>query len=44
MYAGKDFLRRGVAHTIFQHLEKEARRLGYFEISADVSITARPFF
>lgn len=43
MYVSKDFLRHGVAHTIFNHLEKEAKRLGHFEMS-DVSITAHPFF
>ena len=36
--------RKGVGSTLFSFLEAEATQLGVTEFSADVSITARPFF
>ncbi len=36
--------RKGVGSTLFSFLETEASLLGITELSADVSITAKPFF
>jgi putative acetyltransferase len=44
MYVHKDHLRRGIAHLIYTHLEREALRNGALEVTSDVSKTARPFF
>ncbi len=44
MYVHKDYLGLGVASSIYKQLEKESRKLGYSQISADVSKTAVPFF
>lgn len=35
---------QGIARTLVQAIEAEARRLGLRELRSDVSITARPFF
>lgn len=40
----KDFQRQRIADKIFNQLEIEARKEHSNEISADVSITAKPFF
>ena len=44
MFVHKDFQRRGIAHDLLADLEKVAHRLQERQLSADVSITARPFF
>ncbi|NQW29066.1 MAG: GNAT family N-acetyltransferase [Ignavibacteria bacterium] len=44
MYVHKDFLRRGIADTIFDALQEHALLMGFEQLTADVSITARPFF
>lgn len=44
MFVAPRFLRRGVARTLLVHGEALARGRGALELSADVSITARPFF
>ncbi|WKK72594.1 GNAT family N-acetyltransferase [Rathayibacter oskolensis] len=44
MFVSPRFLRRGVATRLLAHAEDLARRSGAVELSADVSITARPFF
>ncbi|MDA6071219.1 GNAT family N-acetyltransferase [Flavobacterium sp. AC] len=40
----KDFQRQGIADKIFSELEIEAKKENAKTISADVSITAKPFF
>jgi putative acetyltransferase len=40
----KDFQRQGIADKIFNQLEIEARKEKSKSITADVSITAKPFF
>ncbi|MFH6995209.1 GNAT family N-acetyltransferase [Flavobacterium sp. FlaQc-48] len=40
----KDFQRQGIADKIFNKLEIEARKENSKSITADVSITAKPFF
>ena len=44
MFVSPDFARRGVARTLMTFLEGRARRCSADQLSADVSITARPFF
>jgi putative acetyltransferase len=44
MFVAPKFARRGVARTLLAAAEKMARETGARELSADVSITARPFF
>lgn len=44
MFVAPRFLRRGVARQLVKHAEALARSAGTHELSADVSITARPFF
>ena len=44
MFVAPRFLRRGVARALLAHAEEIARRRGIRELTADVSITARPFF
>lgn len=44
MYVHKDYLRQGIADTIYQELNKESKRMGYLKMTSDVSKTARPFF
>ena len=36
--------RRGIGTTLMDHLHGEARRMAVQQLSADVSITAQPFF
>lgn len=36
--------RTGVGSALFSYIEAKARKLGIIEMSADVSITAKPFF
>jgi len=43
-YVSKNFQRQGVGTALFGHIEKEAGARQLKELSADVSITARPFF
>lgn len=43
-YSHKDYQGQGIGAALFEHLEKEARVLGVQELTADVSITAKPFF
>jgi len=40
----KDFQRQGIADKIFNQLENEAKKENVETITADVSITAKPFF
>ncbi|WP_428230198.1 GNAT family N-acetyltransferase [Flavobacterium sp.] len=40
----KDFQRQGIADKVFNQLEIEARKENAKKITADVSITAKPFF
>lgn len=44
LYVHKDYLREGIATRIYRALANESRRLGHARMTADVSITARPFF
>lgn len=44
LYVHKHFQRRGIANVLYADIEKEAIRRGQTELTADVSITARPFF
>jgi putative acetyltransferase len=44
MFTAPAFLRRGVASRLLAHAEAAARASGAAELSANVSITARPFF
>ena len=43
-YVSKNFQRQGVGTALFEHIENEAKTNELKELSADVSITARPFF
>lgn len=44
MYIHKDHQRKGIATQLFLELKKIAEKSGAKEMTADVSITARPFF
>lgn len=44
MFVSPDFARRGVARALMAFLENQARHHRLERLSADVSITARPFF
>ncbi|MBH0109980.1 GNAT family N-acetyltransferase [Salinibacterium sp. NG22] len=44
MFVAPRFLRRGVARRLLEHGETLARKAGARALTADVSITARPFF
>lgn len=44
MYVHKDYQRQGIAETLMEELENEARDLGVTAITSDVSKTAKPFF
>lgn len=44
LYVAPKFQRRGIASALLAEAERRARSLGASELSADVSITARPFF
>ncbi|KJC63137.1 acetyltransferase [Agreia bicolorata] len=44
MFVSPQFLRRGVARTLLVYGQELARKWKASELSADVSITARPFF
>lgn len=44
LYIHKDYQRQGIAKKLYGEIEKEARQSGQAELTADVSITARPFF
>ena len=43
-FVSKDFQRQGVGATLFSRIHDEAAALELRELTADVSITARPFF
>ena len=43
-YVSRHLQRQGVGAALFRQIEQEARDLTLEELSADVSITARPFF
>jgi putative acetyltransferase len=43
-YIHKDYQRQKIASGLYASIEKEAARLGERELTAEVSITARPFF
>ena len=40
----KDFQRQGIADKVFNELEQEAKKENSKTITADISITAKPFF
>jgi putative acetyltransferase len=44
LYVHKDYQRQGVASELIKVLESESARCGSNRVSADASITARPFF
>jgi putative acetyltransferase len=44
MFVAPSFLGRGVAWRLVRHAEELARAAGVTHLTADVSITARPFF
>lgn len=44
LFVAPKFLRRGVASALLDYCEERARERNVSELSADVSITARPFF
>ena len=44
MFVSPMYVRRGVARTLLGELERRARGAGVARLTADVSITARPFF
>jgi putative acetyltransferase len=44
LFVHKDFQRLGIARKLYDDIEKEARRLGSTELTANVSKTARAFF
>lgn len=44
MYVSKDHLRKGIATTLYNQIENEAKNKGSNFIDSDVSITAKPFF
>ncbi|MBO6515263.1 MAG: GNAT family N-acetyltransferase [Bacteroidia bacterium] len=44
MYVHKDHQRKGVAQTLYDHLEQQAEETNASKLQSDVSITARPFF
>lgn len=44
LYVHKDYQRQGVATCLFKELDRLAKESGMQELTADVSITARPFF
>lgn len=43
-FVHKDYQRKGIAQSLFAQAESEAIRQGSRELTAHVSITARPFF
>ncbi len=43
-YVNRHYQRQGVGSELFHHIEEPAQATGLKELSADVSITARPFF
>lgn len=44
MFVSPKHARQGVARTLLMEMERRARDLGVGRLTADVSITARPFF
>jgi putative acetyltransferase len=44
MFVSPRHIRRGVATRLLAYVERRARIAGFRELTADVSITARPFF
>ncbi len=44
LFVTPQFQRRGVARQLIRHVETHARSVQVTELTADVSITARPFF
>ncbi len=44
LYVDYRFQRRGVARSLYQHVEVEARRSGVRRLFTEASVTARPFF
>ena len=44
LFVHKDYQRQGIAQRLFDTILKEANRLNSLFITADVSITAKPFF
>lgn len=44
LFVHKDYQRKGVARLILHTLIEEAHDLGLYKITAEVSITAKPFF
>lgn len=44
LYVHRNYQARGIARQLYKEIEEEALRGGQPSLSADVSITARPFF
>jgi len=44
LYTHKDYQRCGVAHTLYLHLENEARHQGISRLYVEASFLAKPFF
>lgn len=44
LYVHKDFQKQGIAQSLLQKIEVEAKNHGAITIDSDVSITAKPFF
>ena len=44
LYVHKDYQGQGIASTLVDKLESEAKKLNLFEIDTEASITAKPFF
>lgn len=44
LFVHKDFQGKGVATALLNHIEEYARQKKLHEITADVSVTAKPFF
>lgn len=43
-YIHKDFQGQGIANNILSQIETQAKKIGNVNLTADVSITAKPFF
>ena len=44
LYVHKDFQGKGIAKGILNELITKSKKMGYSQVSSDVSITAKPFF
>lgn len=44
LYVHFEFQRQGIAKALFDEMKLESLRQGFYKLTSDVSITARPFF